>query len=105
PRQAVTTQVYIIDKKENDATAIRRGVSSFFERGQSCRVSLARSRQLSFFSGTTGGDFFEERKRLELRINPQLKIIGSQAVDEMPMLIDHRQVRLHQLGLNADHIV
>src|SRR5918911_2620142 len=47
----------------------------------------------------------EERDGLRLPLNAQLKLLPLQAVYEMPLLVQHGHVRLHQLRVDTNDIL
>src|SRR5205085_6696249 len=63
-----------------------------------------RRRDLRRLARAAGRHALEERDGLRLPVNAQLELFGSQAVNELPLLIKNHQVRLHQFGLYPQDI-
>src|SRR5436190_10937486 len=98
--QAVWFEMQIVNKENNRASAISR---------IGCHTGV-RDRRSGFgeyliLALGAGGDAFKKANRARLAVDGQLQLVGTQALNKMPLLIDHRKGALHQICTNTDHIV
>src|ERR1051325_556149 len=68
-------------------------------------AATARRRQLRFFVTASGHDALEERDRLRLAVNAQLKLFRLQVIDKASLFVEDHHVRLHQIGADAHDIL
>jgi hypothetical protein len=60
---------------------------------------------LGFFAGAASRHVLEESDGRGLAVNPQLKLLAFQTVNEFALLVENRDIRLDQLGRDAHDII
>src|SRR5882724_12618004 len=89
----------VVDEENNRAATNRRS-----NRFCWLRAGFVASGQLCL-SGAARGHPLKETDGARLAVNRQFKLPAVQAVDEAAVLIDHSHRRLHQVRVDAQHIV
>src|SRR5881394_1044290 len=99
-RDAPRREMQIVYEEKHGASAIER------QRGGGAgHRRAACGSDLRLFAAAAGRDAIEEGNLARFAVYSEQQLFALEAVNEIALLIEDREIRLHQFGVDPDHIV
>jgi len=95
-------EVKVVEKEQNDPSAIERDRRDL---GDITTRSAARRRDLRFFVSAAGRDAIEEPDVALLAFDLQNKLILTETVDEVSLLVEHHEIGLDEISVDSNNVI
>jgi len=95
-------EVKVVEKEQNDPSAIERDRRDL---GDITTRSAARRRDLRFFVSAAGCDAIEEPDVALLAFDLQNKLILTETVDEVSLLVEHHEIGLDEISVDSNNVI
>jgi len=90
----------IVYEEKHRASAIERK-----RRGPPGHRRAARGSDLRFFAAAAGRDAIKKGNLAGLAVYFEEELFALEAVNEIALLIEDREIGLHQIGVDPDHVI